>query len=127
MGIANKTQDDYNQIMKMILQDKKRLGEFCRDNDIIYLGLFGSFARGEQKRGSDVDLLYKLKRGGFSVIEIPTIWESKDDSKIKIVKASLEMFLAVVRLRLIHSPFLFVVRAYDSLPQRLKVHHRIWK
>ena len=63
MGIANKTQDDYNQIMKMILQDKKRLGEFCRDNDIIYLGLFGSFARGEQKRGSDVDLLYKLKRG----------------------------------------------------------------
>ena len=75
----------------------------------------------------DIDLLYKLRKGGFSIVETSTIWESKDDSKIKLVKASLEMFFSVVRLRLVYSPFRFLVRAYDSLPQRLKVHHRIWK
>ncbi|MEK6858839.1 MAG: glycosyltransferase [Nanoarchaeota archaeon] len=75
----------------------------------------------------DIDLLYKLRKKGFSVVETSTIWESKDDSKIKLIKASLEMFLAVIRLRLAYSPLQFIVRAYDSLPQGLKVHHRIWK
>lgn len=75
----------------------------------------------------DIELLYKLRKRGFSIIETSTIWESKDDSKIKLVRASVEMFLAVIRLRLSHSPFRFVVRAYDSLPQKLKMHHRIWK
>ena len=75
----------------------------------------------------DIDLLYKLRKKGFSIVETSTTWESKDDSKIKLVKASLEMFLSVVRLRLVYSPFRFLVRAYDSFPQGLKVHHRIWK
>src|SRR3989344_5174512 len=75
----------------------------------------------------DIDLLYKLRRGGFSVIEIPTVWNSQDDSKLNVIKATVEMLLAVFRLRLVHSPFSFVVRAYDALPKRLKVHHRIWK
>lgn len=74
----------------------------------------------------DIDLLYKLRKGGFSVIEIPTIWENKEDSRLKVINASVEMFLAVIRLRLIHSSFNFIVRAYDALPQYLKVHHRIW-
>lgn len=75
----------------------------------------------------DIDLLYKLRRAGFSIAETSTTWESKENSTLNLIRASLEMFFAVVRLRLVHSPFRFVVRAYDSLPQRLKVHHRIWK
>ena len=74
----------------------------------------------------DIDLLYKLRKLGFDVVEIPTIWESKDDSRIKVISASLEMLLAVVRLRLVHSPFSFIVRGYDAFPQQLKMHHRIW-
>jgi hypothetical protein len=74
----------------------------------------------------DIDLLYKLRTAGFSVIEIPTVWESKDDSRIKLISASIEMLLAVVRLRLVHSPLAFMVKAYDRLPQQLKMHHRIW-
>ncbi len=75
----------------------------------------------------DIDLLYKLRSGGFSVIEIPTVWQDKSESHLKVFHASLEMFLAIVRLRIIHSPFSFIVRAYDSLPQSLKVHHRFWR
>lgn len=75
----------------------------------------------------DIDLLYKLREGGFSVIEIPTVWQSKEESHLRVIHASLEMFLAIVRLRLIHSPFSFVVRAYDALPQKLKIHHRFWR
>lgn len=74
----------------------------------------------------DIDLLYKLRKAGFLVIEIPTTWENKKDSRLNLIKGSLEMFLAVVRLRLLHSRFSFVVRAYDSLPETLKAHHRIW-
>jgi uncharacterized protein len=36
---------------------KKKLSELCRHNDIVYLGVFGSFARGEVRPSSDVDLL----------------------------------------------------------------------
>jgi uncharacterized protein len=49
--------------MTTILKNKKKLEKFCQDNDITYLGLFGSYARGEAKNDSDVDLLYKFRNG----------------------------------------------------------------
>ncbi len=60
----------------------------------------------------DVDLLYQLKRGGGRVREIPTTWSDVAGSKIEIGRASLQMFLALVRLRLMYSPFRWVVRLY---------------
>ncbi len=75
----------------------------------------------------DIELLYKMRKQGFSIAEAPTVWENKEDTKIKLIKASAEMFLAVVRLRLVHSPLSFVVSAYDALPEQLKIHHRIWR
>lgn len=75
----------------------------------------------------DIDLLYTLRKEGFVIAEVPTTWENKAETKIKLVKASLEMFLAAVRLRLLNSPFDFIVRSYDELPEKLKMHHRIWK
>jgi len=54
----------------------------------------------------DVNLLYLCKKEGLRVKEIPTIWEDKSDSKISNVpKTSLQMFLGVLRLRGINSPF----------------------
>ncbi len=35
--------------------------EICRQNGITYLGLFGSFARGDHNAQSDVDLLAKYR------------------------------------------------------------------
>ncbi len=73
----------------------------------------------------DVELLYQLKRKGFQIKEIPTIWNDKKDSKLNIWKVPLEMFLGIARIRLINSPLAFIVRAYDSLPESLKLHHRL--
>lgn len=62
----------------------------------------------------DVDLLFQLRRAGFSISEIPTTWHDVKGSKINIPKASLDMTLAIWRLRLIHSPFSWIVTCYDK-------------
>lgn len=61
----------------------------------------------------DIDLLYLMKRCGYKVIEIPTTWEEPGDTHLKLKKTIPEMFLAVSRLRLIYSPFRFIVGIYD--------------
>ncbi|MBS3162247.1 glycosyltransferase family 2 protein [Candidatus Woesearchaeota archaeon] len=63
----------------------------------------------------DVDLLYQFKRNGFSIKEIPTVWSDSPGSSLNVKRASKEMFLAIVRLRLIYSPFRFIVKIYDKL------------
>lgn len=35
---------------------EKKLTDICSKNDVIFLAVFGSFVRGEQHRGSDVDI-----------------------------------------------------------------------
>ena len=55
----------------------------------------------------DVNLLYSLKREGFRILEVPSEWTDKTGSKVtqSLLRSSLVMFLSVVRLRLIYSPF----------------------
>jgi glycosyltransferase involved in cell wall biosynthesis len=55
----------------------------------------------------DVNLLYALKRKGFSVLEVPTEWTDKIGSKVtkSLFRTSLVMFLSVIRVRLVYSPF----------------------
>src|SRR3989344_4625708 len=65
--------------------------------------------------GFDVDLLYLLRKKDFKVIEIPTTWYDQEGSKLKVAKTSWQMFLSMIRLRLIYSRFIFVVKAYDKI------------
>lgn len=62
----------------------------------------------------DVNLLYSCKRKKFKIKEYPTIWKNKENSKITdLLRTSLQMFLGIVRLRLIYSflePFLKPVK-----------------
>jgi glycosyltransferase involved in cell wall biosynthesis len=60
----------------------------------------------------DVNLLYVLKRDGFSILEVPIEWTDKMGSKVTqtLLRSSLVMFLSVVRLRLIYSPLYRFVR-----------------
>lgn len=51
----------------------------------------------------DVDILYNMKKEGFSVKEIPTTWKDSEESKINLKKASIQMFFAVIQLRLMRS------------------------
>lgn len=55
----------------------------------------------------DVNLLYALKRAGQRVIEVPIEWTDQLGSTVtrSLLRSSLVMFLSVVRLRLVHSPF----------------------
>lgn len=75
--------------------------------------------------GFDVNLLYVLKRHGYKIKEIPTTWYDDPRSNLKKFKTTLEMFLSLIRLRLIYSPFKFIVKIYDKLPEGIKIHHRM--
>lgn len=69
----------------------------------------------------DIDLLYHLNRKGFKIKEIPTTWDDKEGSKINS-KAPIQMLAGILRLRLLYSPFKFVVRAYDKIPDKFKIY-----
>jgi glycosyltransferase involved in cell wall biosynthesis len=73
--------------------------------------------------GFDVALLFCLKKESNAKIKsIPTIWRDKKESKINLKKTPILMFASLVRLRLFHSPFKFIVRFYRKLPKKLKIH-----
>jgi len=44
------------------LFDQFNVSEFCQQNEINYLALYGSYARGDQKKDSDVDLLVSFDK-----------------------------------------------------------------
>ncbi|MDR0994487.1 MAG: glycosyltransferase [Verrucomicrobiota bacterium] len=67
----------------------------------------------------DVDMLFKTRRAHFQIKEIPTTWSDMAGSKLRIYRASLQMFLAICRLRLLYSPFRWVVAGYDRLLGRV--------
>lgn len=52
----------------------------------------------------DINLLYSLKKAGFTVREIPTVWTDKIGSKMQLNKGAWAILLSVFRLRLIYSP-----------------------
>ncbi|HEX5398844.1 MAG TPA: glycosyltransferase, partial [Verrucomicrobiae bacterium] len=55
----------------------------------------------------DVNLLVSVKRAGFKILEVPIEWTDMGGSKVtsSLFRSSLTMFLSVVRIRLIYSPF----------------------
>ena len=57
----------------------------------------------------DVNLLFSLKKAGFKVLEVPTEWTDKIGSKVtaSLFRSSLTMFLSVVRIRIIYTPWLY--------------------
>lgn len=63
----------------------------------------------------DVDLLYRLKKNGFRIKEIPTVWSDKEYSKINFLKSGPLMALSILRLRLLNSPFKVLVKIHDKI------------
>lgn len=47
--------------MNQIINPDK-IGKICKRNDISFVGLFGSFVRGEHRKDSDVDLLVRFSK-----------------------------------------------------------------
>jgi len=46
---------------KKITEIKAKILPILKKNDVIRASVFGSFARGEEKRGSDIDMLVEFK------------------------------------------------------------------
>ena len=63
----------------------------------------------------DINLLYCIKRAGFTIMEIPTVWTDQMGSKVVLGKTSLTMLLSVIRVRLIYSPFYKMLRPLRPL------------
>jgi len=69
----------------------------------------------------DVDLLFYARYFGFKITSIPTEWHDKKGSKVNLKKTPGRMFFSVIRLRLIHSPFFFILKFHSKLPRKLQV------
>jgi glycosyltransferase involved in cell wall biosynthesis len=67
----------------------------------------------------DVNLLYALKRAGCSVIEAPVDWTDHLGSTVRYLRTSLIMFLSVLRLRVLHSPFRWLLRLVRPIEARI--------
>ncbi len=63
----------------------------------------------------DVDLLYHMRKNNLKIREIPTVWGDKEYSKINFIKAGPWMVLAILRLRILSSPFRDFIKIYDKL------------
>lgn len=74
---------------------------------------------GLTKWAFDVDMLFKTRRARYPIAEIPTTWSDVGGSKLEIGLVSFQMFLAIARLRLLYSPFRWVVSLYDRLLGRV--------
>jgi O-antigen/teichoic acid export membrane protein len=71
----------------------------------------------------DVDILFHVRMTGNKIIEIPTVWRDAAGSKVQVAKASAEMALAMIRLRILHSPFRWVVTLYNKWIRPVR---RLW-
>lgn len=80
---------------------------------------------GASEWGFDVNLLFYAKKEKARIKSIPTMWHDKEDSRVNLKRTPITMFLSAVRLRLIHSPFRFAVRAYKILPEKWQFHRMI--
>ncbi len=76
---------------------------------------------GTTKWAYDIDLLYKIKKKGFKIKEHPTVWKDKEGSKINVIKTTIQMFLAVLRLRILNSPFRGIIKLYGKLPENFRI------
>ena len=50
---------------------EEKLAKICEENSIIFMGIFGSFVRGEQKKKSDIDIAIEFdKNKGKSLLDL---------------------------------------------------------
>ena len=53
-----------------LMKFKKLIVPVLKRNDVVRAGVFGSFARGEAKKNSDIDILIKIKAKKFSLLDL---------------------------------------------------------
>ena len=73
--------------MKEIKRLKKIIVPILKRNDIVKAGIFGSYARGEAKKRSDIDILIKFKgkKSLLDLVRVERELEEKTKKKIDLV------------------------------------------
>lgn len=71
---------------KQLTEIKKKAVPLLKKYGVVKAGIFGSYARGEQKKKSDVDILVQLPRGiGFKFAGIELELEKKLKKKVDLL------------------------------------------
>jgi uncharacterized protein len=92
----------YNKIMAQLIRNLQAndLKTMYKNHGINYLGLFGSFARGEETKQSDIDLLIDFDRTKslFDLADIKLFFQEKLGRKVDLtmrgyIKKSLKSFI----------------------------------
>ncbi|MBS3127167.1 nucleotidyltransferase family protein [Candidatus Woesearchaeota archaeon] len=55
---------------KEIQEIRRKVVPLMKKYGVVRAGIFGSYARGEQKKGSDIDLLIEVKGKKFSLLDL---------------------------------------------------------
>ena len=55
---------------KEIKKIKSKIIDVLRKNKVVKAGIFGSYARGEEKKNSDIDILIEVKGRKFSLLDL---------------------------------------------------------
>ncbi|MBU4245496.1 MAG: nucleotidyltransferase family protein [Nanoarchaeota archaeon] len=72
---------------KKIQDIKAQLVPILKQNNVLKAGIFGSFARGEQKKSSDIDILIKFKEGKslLDLARLELMLEKKLGRKVDLI------------------------------------------
>ena len=68
MSIKIEIQNLPEELRRKGLEEK--LAEICQKNDIVFMGIFGSFVRREQNRKSDIDIAIKFEQNSEKSLSI---------------------------------------------------------
>lgn len=72
--------------MKLQSIEQDKIVEICRRNDIAFCALFGSFARGEGSKESDIDLLVRFsKPKGYDFLDAAIEIEEALGRKVDLI------------------------------------------
>ncbi len=79
---------------------KSKIIKILKKNNIVRAGIFGSYARGEQNRNSDIDILVQPPKGiGFGFVGIQ--FELEDKLKRKVDLLSYRAIHPLLRKRIL--------------------------
>lgn len=71
----------------VLKQLKKIKPELIKKYGVIKIGIFGSFARNEARKDSDIDIVYEIENiNGFSIVHIKEELENYFNKSIDIVR-----------------------------------------
>lgn len=73
--------------MNKLTFNQKKLQDTCKTNNVAFLGIFGSYSRGEETKKSDLDLLvdFTTSKSYFELIDVESEFSKIFGKKIDLV------------------------------------------